>query len=71
MPGLRDRRVLGAKRERIDSDGDLVPSTGVALFALDADPDTIEPNQLLQVWNAGDRGEPRASEVVLYVKNRR
>jgi type VI secretion system protein ImpJ len=71
MPGLRDRRVLGARRERIDSDGDLVPSTGVVLFALEADPETVEPNQLLQMWNAGDRGEPRASEVVLYVKNRR
>jgi type VI secretion system protein ImpJ len=71
MPGLRDRRILGAKRERIDSDGDLVPSTGVALFALEADPEIVEPNQILQIWNAGDRGEPRASEVVLYVKNRR
>jgi len=71
MPGLRDRRVLGAKRERIDGEGDLVPSTGVVLFALDADPEIVEPNHLLQVWNASDRGEPRATEVVLYVKNRR
>jgi type VI secretion system protein ImpJ len=71
MPGLRDRRILGAKRERVEGDGDLVPATGVVLFGLEADPEIVEPNQLLQMWNAGDRGEPRASEVVLYVKNRR
>lgn len=72
IPSLRDRRVTGAARERIESEGDLVPSSGVVLFALEADPKLIEPHQLLQVWNRGDRGEPPlASEIVLYVKNRR
>ena len=72
MPSLRDRRVLGARRERIAGEGDLVASSGVLLYALEADPHVIEPNQVLQVWNAADRGEPpQASEIVLYVKNRR
>ena len=72
MPGLRDRRILGARRERIESEGDLVPSSGVVLFGLEADSQVVESHQILQVWNAADRGEaPRASEIVLYVKNRR
>jgi type VI secretion system protein ImpJ len=69
IQGMRDRRVLGARRRRIEREGDLVPAGGVLLFSLDPDADFIQPNQVLQVWNAADRGEtPRIVEVVLYVK---
>lgn len=69
IPGMRDRRVLGARRRRIEREGDLVPAGGVLLFALEPDPEFIQPGQVLQVWNAADRGEtPRVTEIVLYVK---
>jgi type VI secretion system protein ImpJ len=69
IPGMRDRRVLGARRNRIEREGDLVPAGGVLLFSLTPDPEFIQPGQVLQVWNAADRGEtPRVVEIVLYVK---
>jgi type VI secretion system protein ImpJ len=71
IPSLRDRRILGASRKRIDGEGDLVPATGVVLFALDAPPEFIEPNQLLQIVDVGatDTAQ-RPIEIVLYVKSR-
>lgn len=70
MPGLRDRRIRGAGRQRIERAGELVPTPGVALFRLDAQPGFVEAHRLLQVWNANDPGDtPRVSEIVLYVKN--
>jgi type VI secretion system protein ImpJ len=69
MPAMRDKRVLGARRRRIEREGDLVPAGGVLLYSLEADPEFVQPNQILQVWNVGDRGEtPRVVEIVLYVK---
>jgi type VI secretion system protein ImpJ len=66
---MRDRRVLGARRQRIEAEGDLVPASGVLLFSLTPDPDFVQPNQVLQVWNVGDRGDtPGVIEIVLYVK---
>jgi type VI secretion system protein ImpJ len=70
MLELRKRRITGAVRTKIDRDGDLVPSAGVALFALEADPENVKPNEILQIWNPADRDQTRASEVILYVKNR-
>jgi type VI secretion system protein ImpJ len=69
IQGMRDRRVLGARRRRIEREGDLVPAGGVLLFSLESDPEFVQPNQILQVWNAADRGDtPRVVEIVLYVK---
>ncbi|HKI00424.1 MAG TPA: type VI secretion system baseplate subunit TssK [Thermoanaerobaculia bacterium] len=66
---MRDKRILGARRTRTEGEGDLVPASGVLLFSLEPDPDFVQPNQVLQVWNVGDRGEtPRVVEIVLYVK---
>jgi type VI secretion system protein ImpJ len=69
IPGMRDRRVLGVRRRRVEREGDLVPAGGVLLFSLEPDPELIQPGQILQVWNAADRGvTPRVVEIVLYVK---
>jgi type VI secretion system protein ImpJ len=66
---MRDRRVLGARRQRIEAEGDLVPASGVLLFSLTPDSDFVQPSQVLQVWNVGDRGDtPGVIEIVLYVK---
>jgi type VI secretion system protein ImpJ len=70
IPSLQQNRVLGADRQRIDRDEDLVPSRGVVLFSLKADPRFIEAGKALLVLNTADRpGRPRPAEIVLYVKN--
>ena len=71
IPSLRERRILGATRKRIDGEGDLVPATGVVLFALEAPPELVEPNKLLQIVDVGatDTAQ-RPIEIVLYVKSR-
>lgn len=70
IPSLRQNRVLGAERVRIDRDRDLVPSRGVVLFSLKPDPRFIETNKVLQILNTADRpNRPRPAEIVLYVKN--
>ena len=41
----------------------------VILLIHTPDPDFVQPNQELRVWNVGDRGEtPGVIEIVLYVK---
>ena len=71
IPSLRDRRTLGAPRKRIDGDGDLVPPVGVVLFALEAPPELVEPNQPLQIVDVGASGTAqRPVGIVLYVENR-
>jgi len=69
---MRDKRVLGAQRQKIDRAGDLVPAGGVQLFSLEPEAEFVLPNQILQVWNVADRGEtPLVVEIVLYVKVQR
>jgi type VI secretion system protein ImpJ len=65
---LRDRRVGGAARKRIDADGDLVASRGVTLFSLTPDPENVLPGEELVIMNPG--GGRRPEEIVLFVKNR-
>ncbi|HEV7921528.1 MAG TPA: type VI secretion system baseplate subunit TssK [Thermoanaerobaculia bacterium] len=65
---LRDRRVSGAPRKRIDGDGDLVPSRGVTLFSFTPDPEVVIAGEELVILNPG--GGRRPEEIVLFVKNR-
>lgn len=37
IPSLRDRRVAGTVRKRIEADADLVPARGVTLYSLSAE----------------------------------
>jgi hypothetical protein len=70
MNELRRNRVLGAHRERIDRDGDLVPTRGVVLFQLGAERDDIMPDEDLQIFNDPERGDAhRPAEIILYVRN--
>lgn len=69
LPELRSRRVLGAPRQRIDGDGDLVPARGVSLYAL-APESFVLPGELLEIRNLEDAdGKKRPAEIVLYVRN--
>ncbi|MBD0371097.1 MAG: type VI secretion system baseplate subunit TssK [Pyrinomonadaceae bacterium] len=67
---MRANRILGARREHIEGDDELVPSRGVVLFSLKADPEFIKPHEVLQIFNANrSAGALRPSEIVLYVRS--
>jgi type VI secretion system protein ImpJ len=65
---LRERRVLGARRRRIEADADLAPPQGVTLFSLWPDAEFVVPGEELVIVNPG--GGRRPEEIVLYVRNR-
>jgi type VI secretion system protein ImpJ len=70
LQSMREKRILGAKRTHVKADGDLVPSKGVVLFALRADAEFIEPDEVLQIFNRSEHGHrARPVEIVLHVKN--
>jgi type VI secretion system protein ImpJ len=70
LQSMKQKRILGAKRSHIKRDGDLVPPKDVVLFSLKADPEFIEPDQMLQIFNRGaHRDAARPVEIVLHVKN--
>ncbi len=71
MPALAAKRMAGAPRARVESDGDLVPSRGVSLFSLSPVPELVTPGELLEIVNPDDPGgRRRPAEIVLYVRNR-
>ena len=70
MQWMRETRILGARRELVERDEFFVPPRGVVLFALKPDPEFIEPNELLQIFNTDELGRGgRPAEIVLYVGN--
>lgn len=69
IASMQEKRVLGAARKRIEGDEELVPRSGVTLFAVRATPEFIEPDEELTVLNTADlRGEKGPSELTLYVR---
>ena len=70
MQRMRETRILGARRAPVGADEAFAPPRGVVLFSLRPDPDFVEPNEVLQIFNAGERGRTsRPAEIVLYVGN--
>ncbi|MCZ2131827.1 MAG: type VI secretion system baseplate subunit TssK [Bacteroidetes bacterium] len=68
---LRERRILGAQRIRVEKDDELVPPFGTVLFALKPDVATVEVDQILEILNTNDRADsPRPSEIVLYIRKK-
>jgi type VI secretion system protein ImpJ len=71
MQSMKERRILGARREHIKSYEDLVPPKDVVLFSLTRDPKFIEPDKILQIFNrSAHRDAERPVEIVLHVKNK-
>ena len=64
---LRDNRVTGAERSRIDSGDNLVPPRGMTLFELTPDAKNVKPGEDLVVINPGG-GKPRPESIVLFVR---
>jgi type VI secretion system protein ImpJ len=67
--GMRDRRVTGVRRKRIDSEADLVPARGVTLFTITPDPELVIGGEDLVILSPRDDNRPRPEEIVLYVRN--
>jgi hypothetical protein len=69
MQSMRDKRILGAGRQLIQSYESLVPARGVILFALEYDAQFIRPDEVLQLVNDSESAGMHPAEVILYVKN--
>lgn len=69
---MREKRVLGANRQRIDKDEnmDLIPTKGILLFRVDVDPGFIEKNQTLEILNTSSgHSRFRPAEIIFYARN--
>lgn len=69
MGVVRERRLRGAARRRIDHEDrlGLVPERGLLLFRVTADPAYIEAGRVLEVENPSERqGGRRPAELLLY-----
>jgi type VI secretion system protein ImpJ len=69
MPSIRERRIRGAQRTRIDAADELglVPSAGVLLFRVQADPELIQPGGILVIAHPAEHtGVARPAEIILY-----
>ena len=67
---MRERRVLGPSRERVDrvEELDLLAPRGTVLYRVDMDADVIERHGALTVFNTTTDGERlRPAEIILYV----
>jgi len=72
MTALRERRVRGAARTRVDAPDTvgIAPRRGEVVVSIAADAHYIEAGEVLQVLGAGDSGQGRPDELVLYVATR-
>lgn len=69
IPSLREKRIVGAPRQPLDADRDLVPARGIQLFALTPDPEFVDADEPLEVRNLDDPdGAGSPLEILLYVK---
>ena len=70
VQSLRERRIVGAQRKKVDALRDLTPARGTTLYRLTPDPEFIVPGETLVIRNLDDlRGLLRPAEIVLYVRN--
>jgi len=70
VESMKNKRILGAARTRIEGDKELLPARGTVLFAVKAERQFIEPDEVLQIFNVSDpTGKRSPAEIVLYVKN--
>jgi type VI secretion system protein ImpJ len=70
IESMKEKRIRGASREKIEGDAELVPARGVTLYAVKTDPEFIQADRILQVVNTSDPKNKRGpAEVTLYIKN--
>ncbi len=64
IASMREKRITGATRKHAERVGDILPGKGVVLFSLNADPNFIESEEILQIVNQNGL---RPTEIVLHV----
>lgn len=75
IESMKDRRILGARRTKIERDEELVPAKGVVLFSVTAEPADneyrfVEAEEELKIFNNVDlKGTRCPAEIMLYVRN--
>ena len=68
---LQEKRILGAPRERIESDQELIPPRGVVLFSVKPDKNVVKPNEKLIILNTSDPGNKKGPlEITFYIRNK-
>jgi type VI secretion system protein ImpJ len=71
VESLKEKRIRGADREKIEGDAELVPTRGVTLYAVNTDAEFIVPDKKFQVFNTSDPMNKRGpAELILYVRNK-
>jgi type VI secretion system protein ImpJ len=70
IAALRDHRVMGLRRKRLDADTDLVPPRGMSLYSVPVDAQFVVPGEDLVVINPATETQLRPESVVLFVRNR-
>ena len=71
VESLKEKRIRGADREKIDGDEELVPTRGVTLYSIKTDAEFISPDKKLQIFNTSDPMNKRGpAEIILYVRNK-
>ncbi len=70
IESMRQRRVLGAQRQFVPSDEELLVTKGVVLFSLTPDSEYTRAGEVLEIVPATDRPDlPKPAEIILYVRN--
>lgn len=72
MQMLKDNRILGAARQRIEknSELDLLPTKGLLLYQVQVDSNFITLGDLLEIENTSvDEAQDRPGEIIFYAKN--
>lgn len=71
LESMKERRILGARRKRIDADDELVPTGGLILYSVESSEEFTRPDQHLIIYNSSDPGARRGPiEITLFVRNR-
>ena len=71
VESLKEKRIRGADREKVESDAELVQTRGVTLYSVNTDAEFVTPDKKLQVFNTSDpMNKMGPAELILYVRNK-
>jgi type VI secretion system protein ImpJ len=68
IQSIKDKRIRGAGREKIEKDDELIPPKGMLLFSVAAEPEFIQADEVLEIF--GEPAQSDLDEIILYVKNK-
>jgi len=68
IQSIKDKRIRGASREKIEKDDELIPPKGMLLFSVSVEPEFIQADEVLEI--CGDHSQADLDEIILYVRNK-